>query len=410
MGRLLRTKKGEPCLFLLNGTVVSVSTTRHQSAVRSAVQASSVPNVIIPFDTLDSAGIDYGSIELVEAIKDTFDTTEHRTYEQPEGSVWRDDPIYENIPFTEDEIAAYVAKKNADARESYEYGMKRAQEDPDGYYAKYPPPEPKVLTAEDVKGPTWSPLVHYGVVVGHERRLYWARSKYAQIDVSTEADTGRTVYTWTTSRHRLGEAVIRAKLRTEFTVKCRPCKGTGRKSGKVEQRTPGLARWEHDEVFEKGTCNECSGRGAKRRVGTRTAYFLSGFDHQETERVYFLCELPRGPKPTTVAEAYECLKPDVVKLAEQMGREVRRQGDIFGVELRDLTKRDLTKQGARFERRGNLLGTNHEATETAYLPNGTTLARGCFYHNPAGRPPDHKRITLGKHWHIVVKNTVPVTK
>lgn len=387
LGRLLRGKKGEPRLFLLNGDRYSVTTGRHQSELRSAVERSGVPSVIIPFETLDAAGINYDDVELVHATADTHETKEHRSYVEPAGSVWRDVPIRKSIPYTEAEIEAYVAKENADALKSYEDRIKWAQENPDGYYAKYPPKEPKVLTVEEVKGPTYSPLVHYNVVVGHERRLYHGRSTSDTIDVSTEADTGRTLYTWTTYRHWLGESVIRAKLTTDFWAKCPNCK-----------------------VKDQG-CGICYGRRQVRRSQTRTAYLLSGFDHQEfPRRVYFLCELPKGAKPTTVAEAYEALKPDVVKMAEQMGRTVRRQGDIFAIELRDTTKKRLWKQGARFERRGNLFGTNHEATETAYLPDGTTLVQGLLYHNPDGRDPDHRRVKVGEHWHIVVKNTVPVTK
>ena len=162
----------------------------------------------------------------------------------------------------------------------------------------------------------------------------------------------------------------------------------------------------------------------------RWAYYLSGFDHAESRPLYFFAELPRGAKPTTVAEAYEVLKPDPVKLAEQMGRPIFRQGDIFGVPT-TLDRKVLKAQGARIERRtqaklelspimreiqpANLpyvLGTNHTATEVAYLPNGVTLARGTMYHDPDGRNADHarRRIGDGKSWHIVVKNTVPIVR
>jgi len=129
---------------------------------------------------------------------------------------------------------------------------------------------------------------------------------------------------------------------------------------------------------------------------------------QEPRPLYFLCELAKGVKPTTVAEAYLTLKPETVLLGEQMEREVRRQGDIFAVPL-SLDKRAIRKAGATFVKRGNLLGTNHEATEVAFLPGGLTLARGVLYHNPRGRRPDHIRRPLGKSWHVITKNTVPIT-
>jgi hypothetical protein len=167
-------------------------------------------------------------------------------------------------------------------------------------------------------------------------------------------------------------------------------------------------------------CKTCRGSGWLTKSHHRWAYYLSGFDHEESTPLYFFAELPRGHKPTTVAEAYEALKPDPVKLAEQMNRPIFRQGDIFGVPTR-LDAKALKAQGARLVRRGSknefrelqlpyVLNTNHTATEVAYLPDGVTLARGTMYHDPSGRRADHarRRIGDGKTWHIVIKNTVPI--
>ena len=67
-------------------------------------------------------------------------------------------------------------------------------------------------------------------------------------------------------------------------------------------------------------------------------------------------------------------------------------------------------RGTTNEKRGNLLGTNHEATEVAYLKDGRTLARGTLWHNPDFRRPDHRRVPLAKgRWHVIVKNTVPMS-
>jgi hypothetical protein len=120
--------------------------------------------------------------------------------------------------------------------------------------------------------------------------------------------------------------------------------------------------------------------------------------------------MPYRFKGTTVEEAYQALKPETVVLAEAMGREVKRQGDIFAVPAPSVTKRELRAKGARFEKRGQLLKTNHVATEVAYLPGGLTMARGTLYHAPERRRPDHARRTIGSEWHIIQKNTVPVTK
>ncbi|GAA1243414.1 hypothetical protein GCM10009657_19010 [Oryzihumus leptocrescens] len=114
--------------------------------------------------------------------------------------------------------------------------------------------------------------------------------------------------------------------------------------------------------------------------------------------------------PTTVAGAYEALKPEPVQLGERMGRTVHRQGDIFAVAAPTLTVQSLRRAGARFARDAFLLGTNHRASEVAVLPNGVTLVRGVLTHAPSGRPPDHveRALTPRAVWHVVLKNTVPL--
>lgn len=178
------------------------------------------------------------------------------------------------------------------------------------------------------------------------------------------------IYRWRSVRHWLGDSLISAKL-----------------------------EWSHDR--------------SQRRVK-----FLSSFDRQETNRLYFLCQLPRTAA-VTFDDAIEALKPDPVVLAEGMGRTVTRQGDMFAVPIAKLTKRDLTKSGAKFSVSAKsvpLIGTSHTATLIATMPDGTQYARGTMYHKPSlvtwGREPEHRSQKMGdgKTWHLIVKNTVPVRK
>lgn len=139
---------------------------------------------------------------------------------------------------------------------------------------------------------------------------------------------------------------------------------------------------------------------------TRKAYFLSGWDTKEFLPVYFFCELPPGASPQTIAEAREALKPEAVKLAESMGRKVRRQGDIFAIPLKDFTPR-----AELIEKNIHVAGTNHRVTEgyAFYSADGVlvTYARGKLMHRPSGRHPDHRTVKLGRDWFLLVKNTVP---
>lgn len=159
------------------------------------------------------------------------------------------------------------------------------------------------------------------------------------------------------------------------------------------------------------------------RDGQR-ACFISSFDRQETNPLYFLSQLPGSAE--TVDQALELLAPESVKTAREMGREVVRQGDMFAIPM-DVSTRELTAMGATYRKRVvkvgmreprrfidamPLMGTAHTATEVCTLPDGRQYVRGMLYHDPAvigeTRRADHRRRKLGKAWHLIARNTVPV--
>jgi hypothetical protein len=398
MARVLRDRASRPRGFLLNGDWASHTTARHQSVLRAALSREKLPRVIIPYSALAAAGVEYDTVEIIHVTEDGHETIDHVSYEQPPGSQWRQIDDHAYVDLSPDELAAKVAQRNRQHQAEWER-HKRWADEGDTFWQEHLAPEPRVITEADLG--SWDRR-EYRKVGSHMELFKDSRTKWNTVKVN-ELDDGRTRYTWTTHRHWLGESLIRARVRMapKFTP-CEACDGTGQ--GPADPDSEADRRWGPPR------CEQCRGqRGTSTPTRGRWAYFLSGFDRNETRRVYFFCELPRGAKPTTVDEAYEDLKPDAVKVAEQMGRTVQRQGDIFAIELRGLTKRALRTRGARFEKRGNLLNTNHEATEVAYLPNGTTLVRGTLWHNPQWRGPDHKRVTVGKSWHLTVKNTVPVS-
>lgn len=402
----LRAKDGTVRAFLLNGDTFSATTTRHQSEIRAAVTRTGVPSVIIPFSALDAAGIrDRQSVELVDVSADRTETIPHTAPANPErrflpdgmGWTWRDYAHKTYRPMTEAEIAAqYPDGRPTWWREDYVpsiYGETGERTWILEGANVYPRPVPTMDDA--TRG--WFILRALG-----QDLTGWT--------------PGPVQWTWNTHRHWLGESLIRATVRVERWTKCRHKKA-------CECYT----RWKDE-------------RGYYRRVD-RTAFFLSGFDHQEPRPLYFFCELaPTDPAPETIADAYQDLKPDAVKIAEAMGRRITRQGDIFAIETR-MDRRTLRKMGATFAKRDGqieeeeyatenyrgepimmrryvqteppaiLLGTNHRATESATLPDGTTFARGILWHRPEGRDADHRRQKMadGKAWHLIVKNTVPIT-
>lgn len=283
LGRAVR-RKGQVVAFLLNGDTWGPTTSNHQNELRSAVDDSGVPRVIIPYSALESSGLDLDSIEILDVSRDAFVPVERMAYQPRKRWEWQGTP--------------------------------------------------RDLT-------------------------------------TTLLPNGHTQYRWTDHVHRLAESVIRGRIH-------------------IGWRRTGPNRWD-------------------RKPRYRWTKFLSGFDVQESQPLYFFCELPRTDA-TTVSEAYDALKPDAVLLAGQMNRTVTRQGDIFSVALSSqVTKRRLRKEGATFEKHGPLLNTNHVATEVARMPDGTTLVRGTLTHRPPFRRPDHRRVRLADGWHAVVKNTVPLS-
>lgn len=142
-------------------------------------------------------------------------------------------------------------------------------------------------------------------------------------------------------------------------------------------------------------------------------YFLSGYDTQETPKLYFLCRIPRPV--ATVDEARESLQPTSVKLALRDGLRVVRQGDIFAIES-GLKKAAVRKLGAEFLHGGTpIYGTAHTSpADLARLPDGRMLAKKTLIHKPRiigdHRDPDHAPRELpGRRWWWLTRNTVPIT-
>lgn len=275
--------------WLLNGDRYSVSTSRHQSEVQSAVKRSGLPYMIVPSSALDRAGIKRDTITPVEIMPDRY-TTETRTV--------KDMPL--------------------------EFG-------------------------------------HY-------------RSNVRENDNGT--------WSYETQVHHLGEAVFTADFAYEEIVE-QPYTDL-----KTYARVPAVRRWVRS-----------------------TASFLSAFDDQEPGfGLYFLAQLPEGAAPSTVAEAFEALKPADVREYEMHGSPygpVLRQGDVFAVPSIFGT-RDLQGPSKRSE---YVLGVNHLLTEVRVNAEGITYARGVMRHRPreTWRNPEHRSVKLGdgKQWFHLVRNTVP---
>lgn len=459
VGRILRDRKGNPTAWLLNGDRSTNTTTKHQHAVRSAVAATHLEAVTIPYSALAAAGISLASVQIIEVTPDTAHYETIVRHEMP--GRWEYD-------YAEAAPGDYGGWQNSLTGEivlrTKPWG-ERAPEPECGHEISVPGPwhtgwNYERLIATEEKTDTHL-RVHHGIweeFPAHRRQTGRKRvvsGRYIVWDVVDDG-TGELTYQREIYRHVLGASLIRARVTYQARVRHDMCGGTGVHPGVWFTRAQGIVsgpltkdqmdsvqeryEWRRDKrgadepfgwayelegVVPHTECRGCGGTGWSTADRRRWAYFLSGFDNNETTPSYFFCELPPKARPTTVAEAYEALKPSAVKIAEQSGRAVNRQGDIFAIPMPGVTLRELKKQGGVHIRRPrlieqdgrmvwsgprpSLLGTNHVATEVVHL-GALTYARGTLTHAPEGRRPDHRRVRIGdgKTWALVQKNTVPI--
>ncbi|ANA86858.1 hypothetical protein BH772_gp027 [Gordonia phage Bachita] len=80
----------------------------------------------------------------------------------------------------------------------------------------------------------------------------------------------------------------------------------------------------------------------------RTAFYISSFDRQESRPLYFLSELPR--EVSSFDDALQALKPEAVVTAEDMGRTVTRQGDMFAIPT-EITTAQIKRMGGVLTKR-----------------------------------------------------------
>jgi hypothetical protein len=109
MAVLMPGEEGPRGWWLVNGDTASVSTSKHQGGVRSALQRTGLPMIIIPFSALREAGIDRDTIERVEVLPDRY-TWEPRTRDESPKDWERSDTRYaKDWSETHDGKWAYMA-------------------------------------------------------------------------------------------------------------------------------------------------------------------------------------------------------------------------------------------------------------------------------------------------------------
>jgi len=141
-------------------------------------------------------------------------------------------------------------------------------------------------------------------------------------------------------------------------------------------------------------------------------FYLSGVDETgKGSGMYFFAELVTKEAPLTVKEAYNMLKPKVVREAESRELNVLRQGEWFAIPARVATSelmRDVERGIAAYRQRHVLGKDGHHELEEAILykageRKGQVYARGVLRHTQ----DEHEDLDLGTvRWYLVVHNVV----
>jgi hypothetical protein len=176
----------------------------------------------------------------------------------------------------------------------------------------------------------------------------------------------------------------------------------------------GGEEWKNVEVKDK------NGRITKRTIHTlgdsvlrvKDRFYLSGVDETgKGHGMYFFAELVTKQAPPTLEEAYNMLKPKVVREAEGRELNVLRQGEWFAIPARVSTlelMRDVERGIAAYRQRHVLGKDGHHELEEAVLykageRKGQVYARGVLRHTK----DEHEDLDLGTvRWYLIVHNVV----
>jgi hypothetical protein len=176
----------------------------------------------------------------------------------------------------------------------------------------------------------------------------------------------------------------------------------------------GGEEWKWVKVKDK------NGRTTERQIHTlgdsvlrvKDRFYLSGVDETGVGNgMYFFAELATKQAPPTLEEAYNTLKPEVVREAEGRELNVLRQGEWFAIPAQVRTSelmRDVERGIAAYRQRHVLGKDGHHELEEAVLykageRKGQVYARGVLRHTK----DEHEDLDLGTvRWYLVVHNVV----
>ncbi len=145
-------------------------------------------------------------------------------------------------------------------------------------------------------------------------------------------------------------------------------------------------------------------------IRVKERFYLSAVDETgHGAGMYFLAELATDQAPASLQDAFNALKPPVVREAEAQGANVLRQGEWFAIPTKHLTSelmRDV-ERGIAGYRQNHVLGKDgHHQLEEAVIyragdRKGQVFARGVLKHTEN----EHYDLDLGTiRWYQIVHN------
>lgn len=343
-----------------NGTFSDQMTT--QRYVREAIAGTDITMFIVPFSTLEAAGIDFDSIQPLHVRDDRIEIKRHVYTERPGPLHKMKDPSGATYPHGEQRYGYVNNEDDSDVKFGGEVFDHSAYT-----WRTYTHITEKPVMVDD-------PNHAYTKSYGRGDRQTW----YGDAELQSDG-----TWVWEEDHHRLGDSLFRARYvehgvrpatkaeREAFIANSEAYAVWDRASkawGDAQRHYSNLSfvRRRYDEGRAELIDMECptdaqiaeaeahmedarrtadelksqipDGGPAERRgdayvvpfTRRRWAKFLSSYDYNEPHRPYFMCELPKTDA-TTVEEAIDALMPGEVRAAIELGLDVQRQGDIFAI-------------------------------------------------------------------------------
>lgn len=368
LGILIRNSDGGITHAVLNGNTYSPTTTRHQSATRGALRRAGIQFIIVPFESLGSAGVKPESIRPIDVKGDTFEYTRVSSVKAPESMTTADlryRSFGDNWDDQEDAVGRIGGQlvKLIDGHYVWHtvrhwLGDSVFSATVDSWRNGYSGPRDTFFISSFDRQERGNGLYFLSELPREPRDFDDAIESLKPEAVVTAESMGREVT-------RQGDMFA---IPTEITTNQLKAMGAA-----FTKRTGAVSEWIENEDGSKNW------RDLDFEEGHQVLDFTGDWDNR---RSY-----------------------------------VRHNWDVY--------RAPLTFHGGKLHRHrvvvskpeGHLIyGTAHTATEVAVLPDGTTLARGSMYHHPwqlvLWREADHARRKMGdgKAWHVIARNTVPTAE